>query len=327
MPQIRKDPVVDRWVIISTERAKRPGDFSLPPVAKKGGFCPFCEGNEGTTPPETYSLRNSGKPDEPGWRVRVVPNKFPAISNEGTPTRTSNGIYEMIEGCGAHEVIVETTNHDVELPDLPIAQFADVMSTYRSRILKLKADPRIEFIMIFKNSGLLAGASLEHSHTQLVGLPIVPVAISEELESSKRHFDKNRRCLFCDMIGSESGAKARIVMEDANYIAFCPYAPRFPFESWVFPKFHESNFESMDDAEIKPFSSFFKGVIEKYTDTLGAVPYNFMLHTAPTKAAGLKYFHWHIEITPCLTQIAGFERGTGFYINPTPPEDAAKALR
>lgn len=327
MPQIRKDPIVDRWVIISTERAKRPGDFSLPPVAKKGGFCPFCEGNEGTTPPETYSLRNSGKPDEPGWRVRVVPNKFPAVTSGGEPSRTADGIYEMIQGCGAHEVIIETTAHDAELVDLPTQSFAEVMSTYRSRIMKHKADPRIEFIMIFKNRGLLAGASLEHPHTQLVGLPLVPIAITEELESSKRHFDKNRRCIYCDMLKSESDRKTRIVMEDEGHIAFCPYAPRFPFESWVFPKTHRSNFESMGDAEIKPFSSFFKGVLEKYKDALGAVPYNFMLHTAPTKAAGLPHFHWHIEITPCLTQIAGFERGTGFYINPTPPEDAAAALR
>jgi len=327
MSELRKNPITEGWVIISTERSKRPGDFNLPPVEKKGGFCPFCEGNEGSTPPETFSLRNAGKPDEPGWSVRVVPNKFPAVKNEGSPDRTSKGIYEMINGAGAHEVIVETTRHDVGLVDLGIKSFSEVLSTYRSRLLSLRSDPRLEYIMLFRNNGLLAGASLEHPHTQLVGLPIVPVAITDELDGASSFHKKTGHCIFCEMIDSEIEKKDRLIMADDNFVAFCPFAPRFPFETWVFPRAHMSNFEDIDDDLLQSFAGFYKEVLTKLKNVLNDPPYNFMLHTAPVKSRGLKHFHWHIEITPCLTQIAGFERGTGYYINPTPPEEAAKHMR
>lgn len=327
MPEIRKDPTSSRWSIISTERSKRPGDFALPPVTKKGGFCPFCKGNEGSTPPETYSIRVDGNADEPGWKVRVVPNKFPALINEGEPTRHSDGIYKMVEGSGIHEVIVETPNHDEEFYSLTDEEFTNVMKTYRQRIITHRDDPRLQYLLIFRNSGLLAGASLEHPHSQLIGLPLVPVAIHDELSVAKDHHDAHESCVFCNMIEREMKDDCRVISENENFIAISPYAPRFPFEVWLFPKSHSSNFETMDDASIEDFSRYFKGLMKNFASVLDDPPYNFMLHTAPTTYTDLPHFHWHIEITPCLTHIAGFERGSGYYINPTPPEEAAAHLK
>jgi UDPglucose--hexose-1-phosphate uridylyltransferase len=327
VPEIRKDPTSSRWAVISTERSKRPGDFDLPPVTKKAGFCPFCEGNESSTPPETYSVRDTGKPDEPGWKIRVVPNKFPALKNEGEPTRHTNEIFSMIEGTGIHEVIVETPEHNKKFFELGDEEFYGVISAYKKRLIASAADPRIEYTLIFRNSGLLAGASLEHPHSQLIALPLIPVALEDELKTSKTFHALHDKCLFCEMIAREITEGSRIISTSNDFVALSPYAPRFPFEMWVFPKKHASHFESMDDSSIRELSVFFKTLMKHFASVLDDPPYNFMLHTAPARSEGLNHFHWHFEITPCLTHIAGFERGSGFYINPTPPEEAAKHLK
>ena len=327
MPELRKDPTSNRWVIISTERAKRPGDFVLPPVQKKGGFCPFCEGNEKFTPPEVYSVRNSGTADENGWRVRVVPNKFPALSNEGIPADISHGFFEAKVGSGAHEVIVETIDHNATLADLAEGPFADVVGTYVQRLRTLGADPRLEYVFIFRNSGLLAGASLEHPHTQIIGLPMTPLYIHDELAHAEAHAKKTGKCIFCEMIAAELESKARVIAETDGFIALAPYAPRFPFETWVMPTSHSSHFETLEGKQLADFSRFLKRTLSAIKSVLADPPYNFMLHNSPSRSGPLAHYHWHLEIAPCLSNIAGFERGTGYYINPTPPEESAKLLR
>ncbi len=327
MPELRKDPTSNRWVVISTERAKRPGDFSLPPVEKRGGFCPFCTGNEKTTPPEVFSIRDSGNADEPGWRVRVVPNKFPAISNDGMPTDISGGLFQAKVGSGAHEVIVETTDHDLTIADLDANAFKDVVTTYVERLKTLKADPRIQYTFVFRNSGLLAGASLEHPHTQIIALPMTPLYIQDELTHAENHAKKTGNCIFCDMIEAEIKTGTRVIAQENGFVALAPFAPRFPFETWIMPVAHSSHFETLEGKTLSDYSAFMKKILSAIKSVLSDPPYNFMLHNSPAKTGNLLHYHWHLEIAPCLTNIAGFERGTGYYINPTPPEEAAKLLR
>jgi len=327
MPELRKDPLSNRWVIISAERGKRPGDFILPKTEKKGDFCPFCTGNEGITPPETYALRDNTAPDTSGWQVRVVPNKFPALSPEGTSEKQMTGIYQQMAGIGIHEVIIETTDHNRQLNDLSNTERAHVLDAYLNRFKALANDPRLNYIMLFKNSGLLAGASLEHPHTQLIALPLTPKSIEEELSTAITHYNEHNTCVFCDMIQSEIKNQSRIVDESEHFIAFCPYAPRFAFETWIFPKTHQSEFTDLTDGQKHDLSGFWGNILKRQSNVLNDPPYNFMLHTAPISHANKSHFHWHLEIAPYLNNIAGFERGTDYYINPTPPEDAAEHLR
>ncbi len=330
MPELRKDPVVGRWVIISTERAKRPKDFYFAPETKKvqPQNCPFCQGNEHTTPPEVLAYRPDGsKPNTPGWTLRVVPNKFPALRIEGELNKRGEGLYDKMNGIGAHEVIIETPNHNCDLPDLDEKSFKDVFWAFRERILNLKNDPRFRYIMIFKNFGAAAGASLEHTHSQLVATPVIPKRVNEEIDGSKRYYNYHERCIFCDMIKQEIKDTRRLVIENNHAIAFTPFAPRFPFETWILSQRHISGLETAQDIEIDNIALTLRQVLIKLRSALNNPPYNFVLHTAPVTEPQIEYYHFHIEIIPILTHIAGFEWGSGFYINPTPPEDAADFLR
>lgn len=330
MPELRKDPIVGRWVIISTERAKRPKDFSFAPESKKvePKNCPFCPGNENTTPPEVLAYRpDNSKPDTPGWTLRVVPNKFPALRIEGELNRKGEGLYDKMNGIGAHEVIIETPEHRLDLPDLDDKTFRDVVWACRLRTLELKKDPRFRYVMIFKNFGAAAGASLEHTHSQLIATPVIPKRVNEEMDGAKRYYEYRERCIFCDIIKQETRDQKRLVAENANAFAFTPFAPRFPFETWILFKRHISSFETCDEAELDDLARILQTVLIKLRLALNSPPYNFVFHTSPLTLPTLEFYHFHIEIIPVLTHIAGFEWGTGFYINPTPPEEAADFLR
>ncbi len=333
MPELRKDPVTGRWVIISTDRAKRPTDFSREPVRMKGGFCPFCPGNESKTPPEVLAYRPSGdgspppQRDTPGWRVRVVPNKFPALGIEGNLDRQAEGMFDRMNGVGAHEVVIETPEHNLTLANLPIKRVEDVIWAFRDRIIDLRQDKRFKYILIFKNHGEPAGASLEHPHSQLIALPIVPRQVIEELQGAKQYYTYKERCAFCDVIHQEMDAGVRIVAENADFLTISPYAPRFPFETWILPKRHESAFENSTSQSYENLARAIQNLLAKGNLVLDNPSYNFIIHTSPLQEANNDYYHWHMEFMPKLTKVAGFEWGTGFYINPTPPEEAAKFLR
>ncbi len=329
MPELRRDPVVGRWVIISTERGKRPSDFGAPVASKRSGFCPFCPGHEEKTPPEVYAVReNGGPPNGPGWRVRVVSNKFPALQIEGDLNRRAEGMYDKMNGVGAHEVIIESPDHDRELSCHSVEQINLILSAYRARIVDLARDKRFRYIQLFKNHGEAAGASLEHSHTQLVATPIVPRRIMEELNGCAQHYEMKERCIFCDVIDQELAIGKRVVAENNDYISICPFAPRFPFETWILPKAHQAYFEQSFEGNFYSLARLLKENLMRMNRALNDPPYNFVLHTSPCNDfRGPKHHHWHLEIMPKLTRIAGFEWGTGFYINPTPPEDAASYLR
>lgn len=329
MSELRKDPIIGRWVIISTERGKRPLDFALEAEPKKrGGFCPFCPGNEDKTPPEIFSIRNKGGlHSSDGWSLRVVPNKFPALKIEGNLDKQGSGVYDMMSGIGAHEVIIESTNHDDTLSSLSIPSFMDVIYTYRARMLDLKKDSRFRYVLVFKNQGAAAGASLEHTHSQLIALPIVPKRVTEELKGAKEYYNYKERCIYCDIVRQEIRDQVRVISENSDFLAIAPFAPKFPFETWILPKQHLSSFENTPNETNELLAKIFSDVLKKLDKVLNFSPYNFILHTSPFKDTTNDYYHWHFEIMPKLTRVAGFEWGSGFYINPTPPEESAKFLR
>ena len=328
MPELRKDPILGRWIIISTERGKRPTDFIIEKPPTSGGFCPLCPGNETTTPPEVLSYgRPQPAANRPGWSLRVVPNKYPALVIEGTLDKEGEGIYDRMNGIGAHEVIIESPDHNAAFTYLPPDRMIQIFWAFRDRIIDLSRDPRFRYVMVFKNFGSGAGASLEHSHSQLIALPILPRMIVSELEGSKSYYGYKDRCIFCDIIRQELRKEIRIVCQSEHFIAIAPYAPRSPFETWILPREHSSSYIDMDDRQLESLTAIFSEVMRRLDTCMPGVPYNFVLHTAPLRSEPLNYFHWHFEIMPKLTSIAGFEWGSGFYINPVPPEDAAKFLK
>ena len=315
-------------MIISNDRAKRPTDFVRESVRKKGGFCPFCPGNENKTPSEVLAYRPNGTGrDSAGWTVRVVPNKFPALGIEGSLNRQAEGMFDKMNGVGAHEVVIETPDHEVSLAELSEKRIEDVLWSFRDRIVDLKKDKRFRYILIFKNHGTAAGATLEHSHCQLIALPIVPKHVLEEMEGAKQYFQYKERCVFCDIVRQETEAAIRVVGENDNFLTVAPYAPRFPFETWVLPKKHESAFENSSSQVYESLAKSLKSLLTRADQVLDGPAYNLVIHTAPVQEASLDFYHWHIEFMPRLTKTAGFEWGTGFYQNPTPPEEAAKYLR
>ncbi|MGA8753831.1 galactose-1-phosphate uridylyltransferase [Candidatus Deferrimicrobium sp.] len=327
MTELRKDPVVGRWVIISIERAKRPHEFPPEPAPRREGVCPLCPGSERMTPPEILGYRPSGQPNDPNWTLRVVPNKFPALRIEGELGKAADGIYDRMHGIGAHEVIIESERHDVDLFDLPEKRFQDVLWAYRDRVLDLKNDHRFKSVLIFKNHGASAGASLTHSHSQLIALPVIPKRVMEEMNGCREYYRFRDRCLFCDIIVQEMDQKVRIVEETGEFLAFSPYAPRFPFETWIVPKRHQCAYEMIEGDQAKALASVFRRTLRRLNLALENPPFNFIVHSAPFLERAADFFHWHIEIMPKLTKVAGFEWGSGFYINPTPPEESAKYLR
>jgi UDPglucose--hexose-1-phosphate uridylyltransferase len=328
MPDLRKDPIVGRWVIVAKSRAKRPHDFDSTPHLRRGQFCPFCEGNEDKTPHEILAYRNPGSQrNREGWRVRVVPNKFPALEIEGDLSKRGDGIYDMMQGVGAHEVIIESPKHLVSTSQLSEEQLRDVLWVYRDRLVDLKKDSRLVYGMIFKNVGAAAGASLEHTHSQLIVTPIVPINVCEEMAGSLEFYNYRGRCVYCDMIHQELATEKRIVCDTPGFVAFCPFASRFPFETWVLPKAHASHYENLQRNGVDELSGVLRSVIAKIEVALDRPAYNYIIHTAPFDTQELRHYHWHIEIMPSLTKAAGFEWGTGFYINPVPPEEAAAFLR
>lgn len=328
MPQLRKDPVVGRWVIISTERGKRPTHFQSPADASRGGTCPFCNGNEATTPPEIMGYRPDGsKPNSPGWTLRVVPNKFPALMIEGELDRRADGVYDFMNGVGAHEVIIETPNHETNMGLLSEKQFEEVLWAYRDRILDLRKDKRFRYGLIFKNQGPEAGATLEHTHSQLIALSIIPSNVIDELVGAKEYFKYKERCIYCDIVRQEIEEKARVVSENENFIVICPFASRFPFETWILPKRHSPYFEHASNREYEYLSRSLRETLIRLNRTLNDPPFNYIIHSNPFEETENGHYHWHIEIMPKLTHVAGFEWGTGFYINPVTPEEAAQSLR
>ena len=328
MPELRKDPIVGRWVIISTERGRRPTDFASEPVRPVGGDCVFCQGHEDKTPPEILAGRSAGSaPNGPGWSYRVVPNRYPALRIEGDLEPAGEGLFDRMNGVGAHEVVIETPDHAASLATLPPAAVADVLLAFRERVLDLKKDARFEYVLVFKNHGEAAGASLEHPHSQLIATPIIPIMVAEELGGAAQYYRMKERCVWCDIVRQERREGRRQVLEANGFVALMPFAPRFPFETWILPTRHQAAYEDSGGDELRGLAATLGEFLRRLNGLLHDPPFNFMLHTAPLRDGQPESFHWHLEIIPKLIKVAGFEWGSGFFINPMPPEDAAEALR
>jgi UDPglucose--hexose-1-phosphate uridylyltransferase len=337
MPELRKDPIIGRWVIIATERAKRPDQFSSQaPEGPAEKPCPFCKGAELQTPPEIYALRpNRTPPNTAGWELRVVPSIAPFLRIEGDLERRGKGLYDLMNGIGAHEIVIETNQHIANMADLSEEQISKVITCYIDRIGDLEKDRRFKYVLVFKNYGWIAGAGrVRHSRSQLIATPVNPKRVKEELVGARFYHDYHERCVFCDLIKQELESKDRVILDIDGFIAIAPFASRFPFEVWILPKKHSSDFTSLQPSLRPDLGCILKKVLMKLKKGLNDPPYNYVLHTAPFRREKVGYwksidydYHWHIEIMPRLTRVAGFEWGTGFYICPLPPEDAAKFLR
>ncbi|MBI1976527.1 MAG: DUF4931 domain-containing protein [Candidatus Omnitrophica bacterium] len=340
MPELRKDPVIGRWVIIATERAKRPHDFVTMKESIEQGVCPFCEGNEANTPKEIGAIRNGGTaPNGPGWTVRVVPNLTPILRIEGDLGRRGVGMYDVMNGVGAHEVIIETPRHIANIADLAEDQIENSIRAQVERLLDLEKDYRFKYLLLFKNYGFQAGGGgIRHARSQLIATSVTPKRVKEELLGAKQYYEFKERCLYCDMIRQELQNRERIVAENEEFIAWAPYASRFPFELCILPKEHSCDFYLMRPEQVTRLAQILKKVYSDIKEALQDPPYNSVVHTAPLRCTRLNRkagywrtieqdYHWHIELMPRLTRVAGFEWGSGFYINPVTPEQAAQVLR
>ena len=338
MPELRKDLITERWVIIATERAKRPHEFTPPPSASEPSqqACPFCPGNESQTPSELWVRRESGGPNQRGWIVRVIPNKFPALKIEGDMNREAEGIYDRMNGIGAHEIIIDTPEHNQAIEEQAIADIAVALTAAKERMIDLQRDPRFRYILVFKNIGREAGASLHHSHYQLIATPVTPLTVKTKLTGAQDYYRRKERSVFHDIMRQEQREGTRVVFENAGFLVFCPFASRFPFELCVLPKRQVADYYGIEAGETLQLAEALKVTLGKLSRGLNKPQYNLIIQTAPSRVGRRRSgywdtidqdFRWHIEILPRMTQTAGFEWGTGFYINPTPPEESAAYLR
>jgi len=326
MPEFRKDPIVDRWVIIATERAKRPVYGSSGEVSDPRE-CPFCAGNEAMTPPEVLVFRDEGDlPSLGKWTVRVVPNKYPAVVPDGRGIQIVDELYAAQDGIGAHEVIIESPSHVTDMALLGDKQIAAILRVYVERIADLRGDPRLRYVLIYKNQGFEAGATLEHVHSQLVALPMIPNRVLEEIGAAKNYYESKGRCLLCDVIRKESDGRERFVIENDRFIVICPFAPRFPYETWILPKKHASSFERDSQPDNTDLARILRETLRRLS-RLGNPPFNYVFHSNPLDQDENDYYHWHIEVLPKLIQVGGFEWGSGFYLNTVTPEQSARLLR
>lgn len=333
MGELRRDPIGGQWVIIAAERAARPHDFRVATPPTDDDFCPFCEGNENTTPSEVMAYRKNGsEPDGPGWDVRVVPNKYPALTAEGDLGKEAVGVYDRMRGVGRHEIVIESPRHVRSPTELPEQQMAKVIRAYRDRYVELMEDHRFSYLQIFKNVGQAAGASLSHSHSQLMCTPVVPKRMQEEMGNFETFCSYRGRCPMCDIVQQELSGGDRMVRRTEDFVCFTPFASRFPFEMWIVPRAHTPHFYKIEDGHLHQLARLLQDSLRALENCLNRPPYNYVLHSAPFPerpymAGRLDIYHWHLEIIPRVTRLAGFEWGTEFYINPAVPEDCAEHLR
>ncbi len=305
---LRKDILSSNWVIVSNDREFRPNEY------RAKIKCPFCPGNEKETPPAICELK-----DLKGWYIRVVPNKYPALTLENKNFQESEGLNKKFYVKGHHEVIIEDRNHFKKINE--IKHLDKVLEIYALRMKELYSLKNVKYVMLFRNYGQNAGASLIHPHSQIISMPLLPLRVSDELKHFKTYHLKNKKCAMCDILSDEKKFKKRIIFENSHFVAFAPFASRFNFEIWVSPVNHEPDFYK--ETEFKKLSEALKNVFSKLHYSIKDLSYNMIIHTAPS---GEKKFHWHIEILPKIAMPAGFEWGSGFYINSLSPERISEIL-
>ena len=327
VPEFRQNIATKDWVIISPERAHRPDSFAHRPSPKESlpehdAGCPFCPGNEGQAAEESFRIG-----DGDGWRVRVVANKFPALVNEGRPVRRTQAMYRSMSGVGIHQVMVEAPLHNVTTAQLPVPHVVDVLTAAHRQYREAAADPRIEHVVLFKNHGAAAGTSLEHPHWQMIAMPLVPSHVRTRIEEAMRHFDDSGECVFCRMLSEEVAARVRVVVETERFVSFCPFAAMSPYHTWILPRRHMASFGDATPEEIADLGGHLKTTLSKFHVGLDNPAFNLVARCAPVGHSKVAYFHWYLSICPRLSKAAGFELGSGMFVNSLPPEEAARKLR
>lgn len=326
MSELRLNQVTREWVIIASERAKRPIDFmnsrserpQSPPFL---GSCPFCPGNEHRTPAEQFRT-----PADGGWKIRVVSNKYPALT-DGEKKRTADGFRRSVTGVGIHEVIIESPIHNMSISSMEHSDVAELVRTYKRRFLQAHRDPRIEHVIIFKNHGEGAGTTLDHPHTQLIGTPVVPVQFRERVQSAMHYFDDTGECLLCAILRKEIEEGVRVLNDTGHFLTFIPYAALSPFHTWIFPKRHSAAFSSITEDEITDLAFHMKAILSRFYRGLDDPDFNYVIKSSRPEDDGNEYCHWYLSIVPRLTKAAGFELGSGMYINASLPEKSAEFIR
>ena len=327
MPEIRYNMITREWVVIATERARRPDEFrkKIKERTEIPSFmpnCPFCPGNEDKTPPELLRLPSGGP-----WQVRITSNKFAALERDGRLSRTTSGIRRTVTGVGIHDVIIETPDHSKATALLTDHELGMVIEAYRRRYLSVLEDGRVEQVTIFKNHGEAAGTSLQHSHSQLIGTPIIPTEVRDRMETALRHYDAMGECIFCRTLEEEMAEGSRVVLETERFMAFVPFAALSPFHLWIFPKRHEASFGSVTDSDVADLARMLRLILLKLYRGLGNPDFNYTIRTAPKDSAQVRYYHWYLSVIPRVTRLAGFELGSGMFINISVPEESAQFLR
>lgn len=327
MSEFRQNFVTQEWVVVAPERGKRPDQMrhdpgTRPPVPSYREDCPFCPGHEERTPEPTYVYERASQ-----WQVRVVPNKFGALA-PGQPTaRAHEGPFLRAGGFGVAEVVIESPHHDHALDLLPVEHVRQVLLAFRSRHLAIASDPRVNLVTIFRNSGPAAGTSLEHPHSQIIATPIVPPHVRDPWRHAQHHYDTNGRCAYCEMLEGELVQGARVVRESEHFVTLAPFAAKTPFETRIYPKRHHASFSWINDRELADFAAQLRDLLGRIRVALGAPDYNFIIRSAASGDEDVRYLHWYLVVIPKVTQAAGFEIGTGIYINVVAPEAAAEFLR
>ncbi len=327
MAELRQNIITRDWVVIATDRARKPEAFVVarPDMQKSLDHvkdCPFCPGNEAETGEEVWRL-----PEQGAWKVRLVRNKYPAVTPQGLPQRKLSGIHRSMNAVGYHEVLIEHPLHSAHPSVQGAEEMELVLSAFKRRYSELKADPRIESIVLFRNHGYGAGTSQPHPHSQIVATPVVSTQIRARLETAVRYFDEAGECIFCRALKDERVSGERIIVSSRNFIAFVPFAALTPFHIWVYPLRHMSSFDQMTDEETKDLSGILRTVLRKLYTGLNDPDYNLIVRSLPTHLVHTDYFHWYISIVPRLSIQAGFELGSGMYINTSIPEECAAFLR
>lgn len=327
MSEIRQNIITRDWVIVATDRAKRPHEFLKKNASKiilpeYKAECPFCSGNEHLATKEFLRINGDN-----GWKVRVISNKFPALSPEGERFRWNIGINTTISGVGIHDVVVETPSHNAITALLPQIDIYYLLLAFKLRYEEIAKDHRMEMIVIFKNHGESAGTSLEHPHCQIAAIPVVPYQFRARIQEVMRYFDDHGDCIFCRTALDEIANGTRIIAENVSFIAFIPYAALTPFHIWIFPREHISSYEDTSDSELRDLAEILKRVLSMLYYGLGNPDYNFTIRSAPMAEKITKYYHWYLSIVPRISKQAGFEMGSGMYINTALSEESAEFLR
>lgn len=327
MPELRQDPISRCWVIIAKNRYVRPHEYHKVALRVESIQCPFCEGAESQTPGEILAYRDpESSPDGRGWRVRVVPNKFPALESFGDLSGLGKSSGDFTPAVGVHEVIIESPRHIKSLSELSSQEAAEVFRAYRDRLCSLRNENQLVYGLIFKNVGAAAGASVEHAHSQLMAISFLPATVQQKWQAAQEFHEQNKKCVFCDLARQEQTQRVRLVEISRYCVAICPYASRFPYEMCVYPRSHQSHFELTSGQVLEDLAGLMRRLLTKLERVSEGIGYNYLVHTAPFDTGPVPHYHWHVEILPRLSTTAGFEWGTGCFINTVPPEEAAERL-